>query len=138
MVGKREKMPQPLVKLRLILPEGRTFGPGKAELLTLIDRYGSIAAAGREMRMSYKRAWGLVEEMNASFREALVTTERGGAGHGGAKVTDLGHTVLARYQSLVARAEEAGAEDLGFLGAALVEIAGSLSTDETPVMFDKT
>ena len=106
------------MKLRLVLPDGRTFGPGKAELLTLIDRLGSIAAAGRDMKMSYKRAWGLVEEMNASFHAPLVTSERGGAGHGGAKVTDLGQAVLARYQDLVARVEVSGADDLGFLASA--------------------
>ena len=109
------------VKLRLVLPDGRTFGPGKAELLTLIDRLGSIAAAGREMKMSYKRAWGLVEEMNASFQLPLVTSERGGAGHGGAKVTDLGMAVLARYHGLVARVEVGGADDLGFLALALAK-----------------
>lgn len=107
------------VQLRLILPDGKTFGPGKAELLTLIDRLGSIAATGRAMQMSYKRAWGLVEEMNGSFREALVTTERGGMARGGARVTDLGRAVLGRYQQLVAGIQGAGADDLDFIDSVL-------------------
>ena len=117
----------PRVQLRLILPGGKAFGPGKAELLTLIGRLGSISAAGRGMRMSYKRAWGLVEEMNGSFRAPLVTTERGGADRGGAQVTDLGREVLARYRELEAGVAAAGAKDLCFIGAALRKTGDVLS-----------
>ena len=50
----------PHLKLRLVFGSRGMIGPGKAELLERIDRTGSIAAAGREMGMSYKRAWMLV------------------------------------------------------------------------------
>ena len=73
-----------MTRLRLrILFDGAMLGPGKAELLEHIRETGSIAAAGRRMDMSYKRAWSLVEEMNASFRDPLVTSTRGGPGGGG-------------------------------------------------------
>jgi molybdate transport system regulatory protein len=114
-------MAQPRVQLRLMLPDGRSFGPGKADLLDLIARHGSIAAAGREMQMSYKRAWGLVDELNSAFRDPLVITERGGAGHGGARVTEAGQGVLARYRRLQATLQTAGASDLDAFAAALAE-----------------
>jgi molybdate transport system regulatory protein len=57
------------------------------------------------MRMSYKRAWGLVETMNRCFAEPLVTTARGGSAHGGAALTETGDAVLAAYQALVAGVE---------------------------------
>ena len=86
--------------LRLKLPEGAVFGPGKALLLEYISTDGSISAAGRRMGMSYKRAWGLVEEMNTAFRAPLVESSRGGAKGGGARVTALGAEVLAMYRRL--------------------------------------
>jgi molybdate transport system regulatory protein len=54
------------------------IGPGKAELAGADRPLRSIAAAGREMGMSYKRAWELVGTLNAMFREPLVESTRGG------------------------------------------------------------
>ena len=73
-----------------MLRRGVAFGPGKAELLERIRDTGSIAAAGRQMKMSYTRAWGLVEEMNRHFASPLVASAKGGAERGGAQLTDLG------------------------------------------------
>ena len=73
------------------------------------------------MKMSYKRAWGLVEEMNASFRTPLVTTERGGADRGGARVTELGLAVLAHYRHLVDGVQVVGAQDIDFIARHLRE-----------------
>jgi molybdate transport system regulatory protein len=110
------------LQLRLLLPDGKTFGPGKAELLELIEQHGSIAAAGREMKMSYKRAWTLVEEMNAAFAEPLVIAGRGGAAHGGAQVTDLGRAVLARYRGLLTLLETDGREAMDFVALSLAPL----------------
>jgi molybdate transport system regulatory protein len=102
----------PRLRLRLMLAPGRWIGPGKADLLEGIAETGSIAAAGRKMGMSYKRAWGLVEEMNGLFTAPLVSAARGGAGHGGAALTEAGHEVLAIYRRLVGAAAAAGRADL--------------------------
>lgn len=100
------------VKLRFEFGSDLKLGPGKAELLEQIDALGSIAAAGRAMGMSYKRAWSLVEEMNAAFVEPVVTSARGGAGHGGAALTATGRAVLVQFRKLEQRLEtpEARAE----------------------------
>jgi molybdate transport system regulatory protein len=74
--------PLPRIKLRLEYGHALTLGPGKMQLLVLIDHHGSIAAAGRDMGMSYKRAWSLVEEMNAGFTLPVVDSSRGGPGGG--------------------------------------------------------
>lgn len=103
------------LRLRLYLGDEIALGPGKADLLEAIQAAGSIAAAGRSMGMSYRRAWLLVDTMNRCFREPLVATERGGAGRGGASLTPLGAEALARYRALEAAARgaaEAGAADL--------------------------
>lgn len=111
----------PRLRLRLLFP-GAMIGPGKIELLERIRDTGSISAAGRAMGMSYKRAWSLVEEMNAAFREPLVASARGGAGGGGAHLTAAGVAVLAHYHAVVRAAAAAGADDLAAIAALMADI----------------
>jgi molybdate transport system regulatory protein len=89
-----------LTHLRVTLSETAYIGPGRADLLELIDRHGSIAAAGKEMGMSYKRAWGLVQALNSGFGTPLVESSRGGAAQGGARLTEAGRLVLTRYRAM--------------------------------------
>lgn len=103
-----EPAPPPRLRIRVILRDAEMIGPGKAELLERIGRTGSIAAAGREMGMSYKRAWELVGRLNDMFRDPVVDSVRGGPGGGGAVLTDNGHRVLALYRALEAEAAQAG------------------------------
>jgi molybdate transport system regulatory protein len=95
------------------------MGPRRADLLEQIQATGSIAAAGRQMGMSYKRAWALVEAMNGLFRAPVVEAVKGGAGGGGARLTATGVQVLEAYRNLEAASQQAGATFLADLGAAL-------------------
>ena len=106
------------LKLRILFDDAM-LGPGKAELLALIRETGSISAAGRGMGMSYKRAWLLVEEMNAAFTLPLIQSARGGPGGGGAHLTEAGEEVLARYRRVVEAARAAAREDIAALEAML-------------------
>lgn len=105
--------------LRVRVMQGQTiaFGPGKADLLQAIAQTGSISGAAREMDMSYRRAWLLVEEMNRCFASPLVATATGGARGGGAAVTELGQEVLARYRRLQKKAAASIAGELRQLQA---------------------
>ena len=116
--------PDPRLRLRVVFGDGAMVGPGKADLLDLIRTAGSISAAGRVMGMSYKRAWGLVEEMNAAFRAPLVASVRGGVQGGGARLTPEGEAVLAHYRAIEAKAAEAGADDIAAIRAMLRDIPG--------------
>lgn len=106
----------PRLRLRIMLAPGQWLGPGKADLLEGIAETGSIAAAGRRMGMSYKRAWGLVEGLNASFSAPLVVASRGGAAHGGAGLTQLGAEVLALYRRAEADSVAASAGSMARIG----------------------
>jgi molybdate transport system regulatory protein len=99
-------------RLRILLGAEIAIGPGKADLLEAIARSGSISAAGRELGMSYRRAWNLVEVMNRSFRAPLVETLTGGAGGGGARVTAFGADVLTRYRAMETKAAIAVAPEM--------------------------
>lgn len=103
--------------IRVLLGGATAIGPGKAALLEGIRETGSIAAAARSMRISYRRAWGLVTSMNACFREPLVVVTKGGSKHGGATLTETGGSVLAIYRSMEAEAAEALASQLQTLRA---------------------
>ncbi len=116
-----------MTTLRLrILFDGTMLGPGKAELLGHIADTGSIAAAGRQMGMSYKRAWMLVEEMNAAFQVPLVASVRGGPGGGGAQLTDAGRETLRLYHSIVETAQTAAAPQIAALKAMLRPVPGDI------------
>ena len=65
-------------RIRILLGSSIAIGPGKAALLEAIGETGSIAAAGRRMGMSYRRAWVLAKTMNACFREPLIEAAKGG------------------------------------------------------------
>ena len=119
------KRPTPSgLRIRVVFPSGTMIGPGKADLLEGIRDTGSIAAACRRMGMSYKRAWMLVETMNAGCRAPLVAAARGGAAHGGASLTPLGAEVLAAYRALETKAAASAADELAVLAAAVADMAG--------------
>ncbi len=90
--------PQPHTLLRFYFGAMK-LGPGKVQLLEHIRDTGSISAAGRAMEMSYKRAWMLVEEMNAAFAGPVVESARGGAKGGGAQVTATGLAIISHYRA---------------------------------------
>jgi len=94
-------------RLRVLLGASIAIGPGRAELLEAIGRTGSISAAAREMDMSYRRAWLLVEATNAAFVAPLVATATGGSGGGGAQLTDFGRMALDRYRQMELKASAA-------------------------------
>jgi molybdate transport system regulatory protein len=107
-------------RLKIVLGEETAIGPGKADLLGHIVETGSIAAAGRHMAMSYRRAWLLVDEMNRMFKTPVVTTAKGGkGGGGGAELTELGQDVLRRYRNMQVQTARVIADDLKALRSAL-------------------
>ena len=107
--------------LRIDFDRDRAIGPGKIRLLELIDSSGSISAAGRQMGMSYRRAWLLVDALNHCFREPVVASQVGGVRGGGASLTEFGHAVVEHYRAIEKAAASAGADHVGALAASLAE-----------------
>lgn len=97
------------LRLRIACDEKIALGPGKVELLALIEETGSLNKAARRMGMSYMRAWTLVQTMNECFREPLIIAERGGKAGGGMKVTETGRRALALYQKIESAARSSTA-----------------------------
>jgi molybdate transport system regulatory protein len=77
---------------------------GRILLLEKIRELGSISAAARSIRMSYRRAWWHIETMNRLARKPLVETAVGGKGGGGARLTPEGEAAVNLYRQLDGRA----------------------------------
>jgi molybdate transport system regulatory protein len=99
-------------RVRILFGQATALGPGRADLLEAIEASGSISGAAREMGMSYRRAWNLVDAMNKEFRTPLVQTSAGGRKGGGAVVTDLGREVVKRYRTIEEKATSSVATEL--------------------------
>ncbi len=100
--------------LRVLGASAAAMGPGKAELVERIARAGSISAAAREMGMSYRRAWQLVESLNGTFDEPVLSTAIGGARGGGSRVTPFGRRLVARFRAMEGKASAAIRSDLRY------------------------
>jgi molybdate transport system regulatory protein len=88
------------LSIRLDLASGARIGPGKIAVLEEIARAGSISAAGRALKMSYRRTWELVEDLNNSLGTPVVATAAGGSGGGGATLTNAGKAVVTSYRAI--------------------------------------
>lgn len=107
----------PSLSLRIDVDPETRVGPGKIDLLEKIAAFGSISAAGREMGMSYRRAWDLVEELNRAFGKAVVERQVGGKSGGGAHLTELGLALVSHYRAIEQAAAQAARPHLAALQA---------------------
>lgn len=97
------------------------IGPGKIALLKAVDAQRSISGAARSLKMSYRRAWMLLDETSRMLGQPVVDTHVGGAGQGGADLTAAGRAVIACYEEACARAQAAAVQPLRALLAAVEE-----------------
>lgn len=75
-------------------------GIGRIELLEKIDQFGSMNQAAKSMGMSYKKAWKLVQELNAMYDEPLIEKEIGGKSGGGSKLTPRGKKLIEDFRNV--------------------------------------
>lgn len=128
----RTHHPTPRFQIRLVADKEIVIGPGKIDLLEAIERHGSIAAACREMRLSYKKAWQLLDTdtMNRHLAAPVVNTATGGTQRGGATLTDLGRDIIRHYRQLTADLTEHAS------GRALLDSLSTRHQAEPPPLAD--
>jgi molybdate transport system regulatory protein len=97
--------------------DGPKIGRGKIQLLKAVRDHGSIAAAARSMGMAYRHAWLLLDELNRSFLEPVITSKTGGQSGGGAVLTDWGIALVDRFEEMERIAMASVAEHLEALDA---------------------
>ena len=91
-----------LVRFRVDFGRHCSIGIGKIELLEAIAVTGSLSEAARTMRMSYRRAWLLLADLNVSFEEKVALTTTGGRGGGGVRLTPFGERLIDGYRRMEA------------------------------------
>lgn len=105
---------EPGVRTKLFIAD-EAIGLGKIDLLERLGEVGSISAAARQMGMSYRRAWFLLNSMQSGFREPLFVTERGGSHRGGTTLTPLGKDLIRHYRSHADLVDKYSNEILGWM-----------------------
>ena len=88
------------VRLRIDFAPAGSVGPGKIALLEAIDASGSLSQAARDLGMSYRRAWGLLDDLNRTLAAPVATASVGGTGGGGAALTRYGRELVASYRTV--------------------------------------
>ena len=76
-------------------------------MLEAIGECGSISRAAKQVTLSYRRAWEMVDTMNRCFKSPLVESSTGGRGGGGARLTPLGTRVIRLYRGMEAASQAA-------------------------------
>ena len=99
----RSGMVEVSVSFRVDFSPKCAVGPGKIALLENIGSTGSLSEAARRLKMSYRRAWLLLEDLNTSFQQPVAEMSVGGRGGGGASLTAFGTELVAAYRSLEAQ-----------------------------------
>jgi molybdate transport system regulatory protein len=107
------------LSIRIDLGSETALGPGKARLLELVDSEGSIRGAAAAMGMSYRRAWLLLQDIEAAMGAPVISAETGGIDGGGTSLTKLGRAVIDHYRKIEERASRSVDAEL----RALSEIA---------------
>ena len=105
------------LRLRIDVDHEAAIGPGKIALLESIMETGSISAAARQLGMSYRRAWLLVEDINARLKTPAVTRAKGGMRGGSSEITDAGQQLIILYRKLEASAYSGADADMRALAA---------------------
>lgn len=78
----------------------RFFGPGPLELLERINETGSINQAAKQMSMSYKKAWEIINTLNGQSQRPLIVTQAGGSKGGGSTISEEAKELIAYYKDL--------------------------------------
>ena len=87
------------------------FGSGRLRILSAVEKHGSILAAAKELRMSYRAVWGKIKATEERLGQPLLNKRAGGARGGGSELTPLGKALVERFRQLQTLTETA-ADDL--------------------------
>ena len=87
-------------RIWLVANDNMLLGKGRVELLKAIDTTGSLNKAARTMKMSYKKAWELVDSINKSGASPAIITSKGGKGGGGTVLTAYGKEIISIFDTI--------------------------------------
>ena len=74
---------------------GLNIGIGRARLLEQIDELGSITEASKILKIPYRKAWGIVRDINANSSKEIVIKEPGGK----SSLTEYGKKIVKKFKT---------------------------------------
>lgn len=128
----RESGSSPEIRFRVDFYDRCSVGSGKIRLLEAIERSGSLSQAARGIGMSYRRAWLLIDSMNAEFDTPVVSATVGGSGGGGAKLTPFGSELVLAYRDLESRLTALAAEHMSGIATHAVDRGRNSASSSIP------
>jgi molybdate transport system regulatory protein len=127
-------MSTPVIRFRIDFTTSAFVGPGKIDLLEAIRESGSLSQAARDLGMSYRRAWLLVDSLKSSFREPVTLASKGGKGGGGVALTRFGERLISSYRAIETDIAEVAARRLQKITPAVTERAHAKSASRRPLV----
>jgi molybdate transport system regulatory protein len=76
------------------------FGLGRVKILETIQRTGSIQAAAKELKMSYRAVWGKLKATEERLGEPLLVRNIGGTSGGGSQLTPFAEMFIETFRRL--------------------------------------
>jgi len=76
------------------------LGEGRVHLLKAVEDTGSLSKAAKSLKISYKKAWDLIDSVNKSAKKPVLVTSTGGKGGGGAELTEYGKTLVSAFDEI--------------------------------------
>lgn len=123
----------PLIRFRIDFAEYSNLGPGKIALLEGIRTHRSVSEAARQMGMSYRRAWLLLDSLNKTFDVPATVNSAGGRGGGGAEITPFGLLLIERYREVERKLNSVAGESLKEISARVIIRGTPKSARKVPV-----
>lgn len=103
------------IRCWITLDQEKFFGPGRLQLLNLIQSEGSLSKAARQMGMSYKKAWDMVNDLNSRGSQPYVILKKGGEKGGGAEISDHAKKLIHRFSELEKKLEKIAADEAAIM-----------------------
>lgn len=98
-MGKPSSAMRPKVRVWVTFGDDTKFGDGRAQLLELIDARGSLSKAAEELEMSYRNAWGYLQDLERAAGFKFVERAPGGGPRSGMRLTAMAKRFLERYRT---------------------------------------
>ena len=98
---------RPKIRVWITFGDDIKFGDGRAQLLGLIDERGSLSKAAEELEMSYRNAWGYLQDLERAAGFEFVERAPGGGPRSGMRLTAEGRRFLERYRTFRTSLEDA-------------------------------
>jgi len=76
------------------------LGEGRISLLKAIEETGSLSKAAKSLKMSYKKAWHLIDTVNKAAKKPVIVLSVGGKGGGGSQLTSYGKSLIIAFDDI--------------------------------------